>query len=239
LRPTPWFFFAKTYIINWCVFGNVFVEPNQLDLFKDTPVEPQQLELFAYPPPPPPPGQVELFPSKKFKTKRRDEFVMSADELQRWKSQIINYQQKTRETPPPQQAALFELPPDYFDPDKIEPLQLQLQSMAFYRIPSDYPGEACLYFVVDSAANLILYVGETLRSNKRWKGVHDCKDYVASYQDLHYRYKLKIAVNIAFWWNTPTDTKKRQQLEQALIQKWRSPFNKEMWRVWGQPFRKD
>jgi hypothetical protein len=215
------------------------VEPNQLDLFKDTPVEPEQLELFAYPPPPPPPGQVELFPSKKFKTKRRDEFVMSADELQRWKSQIINYQQKARETPPIQQAALFDIAPNHCDSDKIDPLKLQLQSMAFYRIPADYPGEVCLYFVVDSAANLILYVGETLRSNKRWKGVHDCKDYIAAYQDLHYRYKLKTAVNIAFWWDTPTDTKKRQQLEQALIQKWRSPFNKENWTRWGQPFGKD
>ncbi len=47
------------------------LEPYQLDLFKDTPVEPRQLELFEYPPPPPPPGQVELFPSKQFKTKRR------------------------------------------------------------------------------------------------------------------------------------------------------------------------
>ncbi|MEA5595749.1 hypothetical protein [Rivularia sp. UHCC 0363] len=45
--------------------------------------------------------------------------------------------------------------------------------MAFYRIPADYPGEACLYFVVDSATELILYVGETLRSNKRWKGDFD------------------------------------------------------------------
>ncbi|MEM6399805.1 MAG: GIY-YIG nuclease family protein [Cyanobacteria bacterium P01_D01_bin.116] len=215
------------------------MEPNQLDLFKDTPVEPQQLELFAYPPPPPPPGQVELFPSKQYKSKRRSELVMNSEELQRWKTQIINYQQKARETPPPQQAALFDLPPDHCDPDKIDPLTLQLQSMAFYRIPADYSGEVCLYFVVDSAAKLILYVGETLRSNKRWKQKHDCKDYIASYQDLHYRYKLKTAVNIAFWWDTPTDTKKRQQLEQDLIQKWRSPFNKQMWSVWSQPFKKD
>ena len=106
--------------------------------------------------------------------------------------------------------------------------------MAFYRIPADYPGEACLYFVVDSAAELILYVGETLRSNKRWNQKHDCKDYIDSYQDSHYRYKLKTAVNIVFGGiYTPQRRENRQQLEQALIQKWRSPFNKEMWRVWG------
>ncbi len=85
------------------------LEPHQLDLFKDTPVEPKQLELFEYPPPPPPPGQLEMFPGKQFRTKRRDEFVMSADELQQWKEQIYYYQHKARETPPPQQAALFDI----------------------------------------------------------------------------------------------------------------------------------
>ncbi|WP_461947795.1 hypothetical protein [Nostoc sp.] len=35
-------------------------------------------------------------------------------------------------------------------------------------------------------------MGETCRSNKRWKEIHACKDYIASYQDLHYRYEMKI-----------------------------------------------
>lgn len=214
------------------------MKPKQLDLFKDTPVEPRQLELFAYPPPPPPPGQMELFPSKKFRSKRRDEFVMSAEELQQWKAQIYDYQQKVREAPPVQQTALFDLVRSHCDPDQIEPLQLQLQSMAFYRMPADYPGEACLYFVVDSAAQLILYVGETLRSNKRWKQKHDCKDYIEAYQSLHYKYQLKTAVNIAFWWDTPQQREARQELELSLILKWRSPFNKENWERWGQPFGK-
>jgi len=30
--------------------------------------------------------------------------------------------------------------------------------------------------------------------------------------------------------------KARQQLERALILKWRSPFNKENWQMWGQLF---
>ncbi len=213
-------------------------KPHQLDLFKDTPVEPKQLELFQYPPPPPPPGQIELFPSKQFKSKRRDEFVMSVEELQQWKTQIFEYQQKTRSKPPNQQTALFDLPRSHCDPDKIDPLTLQLRSMAFYRMPTDYAGQACLYFVVDSAANLILYVGETLRSNTRWKQKHNCKNYIDSYQSLHYRYKLQTAVNIAFWWNTPQRREARQELELSLILKWRSPFNKENWERWGQPFGK-
>lgn len=93
--------------------------------------------------------------------------------------------------------------------------------MAFYRIPVDYAGQACLYFIIDSAANLILYVGETLRSNKRWKQKHDCKDYIDSYQSLHYKYQLKTAVNIGFWWDTPQRREARQELELSLILKWR------------------
>jgi hypothetical protein len=42
----------------------------------------------------------------------------------------------------------------------------------------------------------------------------------------------------AFWWDVPAETRPRQQLELALIQKWRSPFNKENWDRWGQPFGK-
>ncbi len=139
---------------------------------------------------------------------------MSADELLQWKSKICDYQQRVREAEPPQQTALFDIAPSHCDPDSIDPLALQLQSMSFYRMPADSPGEACLYFVIDSAASLVLYVGETCRSNKRWKGIHDCKDYIINYQDLHYQYGLKTAVNIAFWWDTPVQTRPRQQLEQ-------------------------
>ncbi|WP_196602024.1 hypothetical protein [Gloeocapsopsis dulcis] len=47
---------------------------------------------------------------------------------------------------------------------------------------------------------------------------------------------MKTAVSIAFWWDAPVKTKPRQQLERALIQKWRSPFNKENWTLWSTPF---
>jgi hypothetical protein len=146
--------------------------------------------------------------------------VMSAEALLRWKSQIFDYQQRTRESAPPQQTALFDVAPKHCDPDRIDPLTLQLQSMSFYRMPADSPGEACLYFVIDSTVNLVLYIGETCRSNKRWKGIHACKDYIASYQDLHYRYGLQTAVNAAFWWDAPVERKPRQELELNLILKW-------------------
>lgn len=161
---------------------------------------------------------------------------MSEAALLKWKAQILDYQQQVRQSKPLQQTALFDLAPKHCDPDRIDPLLLRLVSMSFYRMPADSPGDACLYFIIDSAIGLILYVGETCRSNKRWKGIHDCKDYIASYQDLHYRYGLETAVNAAFWWDAPTDRRPRQQLELNLIQKWRSPFNKENWQLWGQPF---
>ncbi|WP_256875047.1 hypothetical protein [Nostoc sp. C052] len=78
--------------------------------------------------------------------------------------------------------------------------------------------------------------GKLAASFKRWKAIHACKDYIASYQDLHYRYEMKTAVNITFWWDTPVDRRARHELELSLILKWRSPFNKENWQLWGQPF---
>ena len=91
---------------------------------------------------------------------------MIADALLQWKSQIFDYQQRTRESVPPQQTALFDIAPKHCDPDRIDPLpKLALSVWA----------ENCC--------------------------------------------------NIAFWWDTPTERRSRQQLEQALIQKWKSPFN--------------
>jgi putative DNA-invertase from lambdoid prophage Rac len=75
-------------------------------------------------------------------------------------------------------------------------------------------------FLIDSAVPVLLYVGKTCRSNKRWKGEYDCKRYVESYQALHYRYRLKATVNIAFWFDTPSDCRARQDLEISLILKW-------------------
>lgn len=179
--------------------------------------------------------QLNLFGNTEYKTLRTTKPVMDAEYLQQWKSQVFNYQQQVRESKPPQQVTLFDVAPSHCNPDNIDPFKLQLQSMAFYRMP-DYYGQAALYFIIDSAAEILLYVGETKHSNKRWKGVHDCKEYIGSYQELHYKYNIITAVNIAFWWDAPVDRKPRQELEQKLIQKWRSPFNKEMWELWGQPF---
>ena len=161
---------------------------------------------------------------------------MDCDALGRWKSQIAAHQKQARESKPVQQTTLFDSAPVHCDPEAIDPFSRRLCPMSFYRLPTEGSGQSCLYFVLDSAANLVLYVGETCSSNLRWKGEHDCKQYIANYLDLHYRHGLKAAVNMAFWWDAPMQTRARQQLEQSLILKWRSPFNKENWSLWGKPF---
>ncbi|MEA5578715.1 GIY-YIG nuclease family protein [Anabaena sp. UHCC 0451] len=182
--------------------------------------------------------QLSLFSQQEHQTKgvRKEGLVMDAQALEQWKSRLFTYQQRIRNSQAPQQVTLFDVAPSHCNPDAIDPFKLQLQSMAFYRMPDDY-GQAALYFIIDSASELLLYIGETKHSNKRWKGVHDCKNYLENYQELHHRYQMPTAVNIGFWWDAPTDRKPRQDLEQAMIQKWRSPFNKEMWELWGQPFK--
>ena len=161
---------------------------------------------------------------------------MNAQELTHWKSQIFAYQQRARENQGPQQTALFDVTPAYCDLDAIDLFTLTQQSMAFWRFPAQKFGSACLYFVIDATMPLLLYVGETCQSNLRWKGVHDCKRYIERYQELHYKYGLTAAVNIAFWWDAPVEARPRQRLELALIEKWRAPFNKQNWTIWARPF---
>jgi hypothetical protein len=187
-------------------------------------LEPNQLNLFS-----------DLLPQP---VTRPEMLVMDETALVRWKSQIYDYQQRARESEPLQQTALFDLTPAHCDPDSIDPFSLRLHPSEFYRLP-DNDSEACLYFIIDNTLPILLYVGETKRTpSQRWKGVHDAKDYISNYISLHRKYKLDVAVVAAFWWDVPANTKSRQQLELALIQKWRSPFNKENWDRWGQPFGK-
>ncbi|KJH70293.1 hypothetical protein UH38_18850 [Aliterella atlantica CENA595] len=165
-----------------------------------------------------------------------ESLCMDAEALVRWKTKIAAHQQRTKENQLVQ-GTLFDVAKAHIDPDKIDPFNLCIHPMSFYRLPVDSPGAACIYFVLDSAVELILYIGETCRSNKRWQGTHDCKRYLDNYQSLHYQHGLSSAINMAFWWDAPVQTKPRQQLELSLIQKWQPPFNKENWQRWSQPFR--
>ena len=163
---------------------------------------------------------------------------MSQEALIQWKTRIYEHQQRSRSTQPLEQSALFDVTPNHCDPEQIDPLTLQLDTLSFFERPNQGRGDACIYFVVDTAAGLVLYVGETIASNQRWKGTHDAKSYAHQYIALHRKYKLEVAVCMTFWWDAPVHTRSRQALERKLILKWRSPFNKENWELWGQPFQK-
>ena len=195
-------------------------------------MKPNQLDLFSQ-------SEVSVTPSNKPPI-----LLMDVAALSKWKARIFTHQQRVKKAQPVKQESLFTLSsevtlcgsPTHVDPHIIDPFTLKPSPLSFYRLPADSPGQACLYFVIDMTADLLLYVGETCKSNKRWKGTHDCKRYIEKYLDLHYKYELNTAVNIAFWWDAPEKTRPRQELELALIQKWKPPFNKENWQYWGQPF---
>ncbi len=192
-------------------------------------------------------GQTTLFSGAELQHMQRSRqrlptsLDMSAAALQDWKGAIARYQAHERNQPPQCQPSLLEVhqPAAHVDPTVIDPFNLKPETIAFWRFPAQSSGDACLYFVIDwnpAALPLLLYVGETCRSNQRWKGEHDCKRYIANYTALHFQHGLTPTITIGFWWDTPVQTRPRQQLELALIRRWRSPFNKENWQVWGTPF---
>ena len=164
--------------------------------------------------------------------------LMSKDAVLKWKLKIFDYQQRTLQTESPKQTSLFDAPKSHCDSDSINPFKLQLHSSQFYRM-REQGDRNCIYFIIDNSLPLLLYVGETKQTAKqRWNGVHDCRDYIMNYIELHRKYDLEVRVCSAFWHDTPTVRKSRLKLESELIHKWQSPFNKENWQRWGQPFGK-
>jgi hypothetical protein len=175
---------------------------------------------------------------------------LGPSELQVWKERILSFQSQLQSVP--QQGSLFELSTtDASGAESsctsIDPFSLRRQNTEFWRWQFDDVGVAAMYFVIDYAAlsddensvssqPLLLYIGETVKSNQRWKGVHDCKRYLTNYRQSHYENGLESELGIAFWPHAPSDRQLRQKLELELIYRWRSPFNKENWRFWNTPF---
>jgi hypothetical protein len=161
---------------------------------------------------------------------------MSLAMLQDWKQRVYEYQRQVRQCLTPQQQELFAQPSAQLDPDGIDPFQLQQQNTEFWTWKYSDAGSAALYFVIDYECSIVLYVGETAKSNRRWKGKHDCKDYLLRYREIHHQYQVPTALGTAFCSQVPSLTKPRKHLETALIYKWRSPFNKENCSYWNTPF---
>ncbi len=125
----------------------------------------------------------------------------------------------------------------------LNPLDLQAQSLTFWRWPSAPQQGAAIYLVLDRPTGLpsplLLYVGETGCADRRWKGDHDCKSYLAAYSEALSRADLATSLSIRFWSDVPSDGRGRRRLEQTLIRRWLPPFNKETRERWATPFTAD
>lgn len=184
----------------------------------------------------------------------RSRSTLGLSEIKAWKQKISHFQlqRQSQLSPTEQQGSLFGTKSRSPSPIEvargIEPFLLQRQNTQFWRWRFEDVGVAAMYFVIDyavvscvdteraSGQPLLLYVGETIKSNQRWKGEHDCKRYLLNYRQAHYDNGLATELGITFWPKAPTDRKVRQQIESALIRHWRSPFNKENWHFWNTPF---
>jgi len=168
------------------------------------------------------------------------ELVITATQLRRWQQRVHAFQAQLFAPTPPDalQGAFFEAAQDPLA--SFDPLQLKPLPLSFWRWPEGPHQGAALYFVMDRPADLaqplLLYIGETIAADRRWKGEHDCKAYLAAYQEACMACGLRCSTSIRFWGDVPTATRARRQLEQTLIRRWQPPFNKETRERWATPF---
>ena len=166
---------------------------------------------------------------------------LKKETLKNWQKSIQRYQSKLF-----QHGVNHSHQYSFFDPTnteplaKLDPLKLTPLPLNFWRWPkSDHNGPA-IYLVMDKPKNngchLLLYIGETYAADKRWKGEHDCKNYLIAYEEAFKKAGLSTQLSIRFWTDVPKETKSRRKLEQQLIQEWLPPFNKETRNRWGTPF---
>ena len=169
------------------------------------------------------------------------EINMSSRLIESWQLKLHDFQsslfkESLKET---QQSSFFEevnsSPNDNFNPLELSPLALN-----FWKWPKPPHNGPSIYLVMDKLeklnSHIILYIGETLAAERRWKGEHDCKSYIEAYTEALSSAGLRSQLSIRFWKDVPKETKPRRNLEQFLIQKWLPPFNKETRNRWQTPF---
>ena len=161
--------------------------------------------------------------------------------IMEWQAKIINHQSPIFKYGHVNvnQCTLFESSLEELN-KTFNPIELTPLPLSFWRWPKSMHEGAAVYFVmdkiIDSDENIILYIGETISAEKRWKGEHDCKNYLSSYSDSLHKANMTTKLNIRFWLDVPIKTKERRKLEQKLIQTWLPPFNKETREIWATPF---
>ena len=188
----------------------------QYDLFKNNDVNASEIKLIQ-----------DIFIDKKT--------------IKEWQEKIINHQSPIFKHgyKDENQSSLFKSSSEELN-ESFNPIELTPLPLSFWRWPKAMHEGPAVYFVmdkiIDSDENIILYIGETISSEKRWKGEHDCKNYLSSYSDSLQKANMSTKLNIRFWLDVPIKTKERRKLEQQLIQTWLPPFNKETREIWATPF---
>ena len=169
------------------------------------------------------------------------EVFIQKEIIKKWQEKVINHQSPFFKSnyKDVTQPSLFESISDELN-ETFNPIQLTPLPLSFWRWPKAMHQGPAVYFVMDkiinSEENIILYIGETISAEKRWKGEHDCKNYLSSYSDTLRKANMTPKLNIRFWLDVPIKTKERRKLEQKLIQTWLPPFNKETRGIWATPF---
>jgi hypothetical protein len=169
------------------------------------------------------------------------ELPLSPHNLRSWQERVLEHQLRQRNSPSPGQGQLFDLAPLQCLGQLPDPLHLPAQHLHFWRWPDPPQRGSALYFVFDHSLgvglDLMLYLGETGCADRRWKGDHDCKAYLAAYGESLVRCGQRSHLSIRFWCDAPSDTRARRLLEQEQIRRWQPPFNKECRQRWQTPFQ--
>tara|TARA_B100000524_G_scaffold328839_1_gene213702 strand:+ start:129 stop:740 length:612 start_codon:yes stop_codon:yes gene_type:complete len=156
-----------------------------------------------------------------------------------WRNRIYDHQSKImkdRQNKIVQQSIIPDK--DNIDYNKIYPFSLQGLSLNFWRTNQSVHDGPAMYFVIDTmeSSQIILYIGETNSANKRWRGEHDCKNYISNYKEALNYNNLSNHLDIRFFLDVPKEVKLRRKLEQKLIYLWLPPFNKETRNRWSTSF---
>ena len=159
--------------------------------------------------------------------------------LTEWRNKIFNHQFRISKDSHDKTLHQTSLPINNISNEiKIDPFSLQPLSLNFWRTNQHIHNGPAMYFVIDTmeSSRIILYIGETNSANKRWKGDHDCKNYLTNYKEALAYNNFSSHQDIRFYLDVPKEVRLRRKLEQQLIYLWLPPFNKETRDRWTTTF---
>ena len=188
-------------------------------------------------------SQYELFESKDvFSTNSfyEKDFDHTKSSLIKWRKNIYNYQKNIFQSTNNSfiQKSFINVEEDNIKLKRINPFLLTSFSINFWRSNKSVDKGPAMYFVLDTTkdSRIVLYIGETSSADKRWKGDHDCKNYINNYKESVLKNNLEINLDIRFFLDVPKEVKLRRKLEKQLIYLWLPPFNKETRDRWTTTF---